>query len=166
MNVFLIGMMGSGKSTLGKALARVSGKECVDLDVYLVEKEKMSIPQIFASKGEAYFRQRETFYLEELSKKDNIIVATGGGAPCFANNMKIMNSKGKTIFLDVPENELVIRLSKLKNGRPLLEGKSDEELRLFISETLNKRRFFYEKAQIRLTGPNIQVSDLVESLGN
>lgn len=164
MNVFLIGMMGSGKSTLGKALSRSLSMECIDLDVYLVEKEQLSISEIFESKGEAFFRERETFYLKELATRKDLIIATGGGAPCFNDNMELMNQLGETIFLDVPQNELFKRLSGQKKGRPLLENKSDEELKTYISETLEKRRVFYEKAKFKLTKENIEVADLVKIL--
>jgi shikimate kinase len=164
MNVFLIGMMGSGKSTLGRALARATGKVCVDLDEYLVEREGASIPEIFSNHGESYFREKETFYLKALAAKQNIIIATGGGAPCFGDNLEFMNQNGVTVFLDVPEDELFKRLHSQKNGRPLLEQKTDEELAIFISSVLGKRRFYYEKAMYKLKGNNISVNELLQLL--
>ena len=164
MNVFLIGMMGSGKSTLGRALARITGKVCVDLDEYLTEREGITIPEIFSKHGEAYFREKESYYLRELSNQGSNIIATGGGTPCFNDNMEFMNKNGITIFLDVPADELFKRLSSQKKGRPLLEEKSDEELAAFIASVLEKRRFYYEQAKFKLKGNNVSVNELLQLL--
>ncbi len=157
MIIFLIGMMGSGKTTLGRQLAEKLGYTFVDLDLYLEQREGRTIAQLFEQEGQDRFRELEREALESVVQDyDLAVVATGGGAPCFFDNMGFMNRHGKTFFLDVPVEELRKRLSGAELAvRPLLAGKSGEEINTFLVKTLNHRRQFYERAGATLQGPGI-----------
>lgn len=164
MRLFLIGFMGSGKSTMGRALASQLDLTFIDLDSFLEEKYFKTIPQIFAEEGEEGFRRKERKVLEEVCSFDNVIVATGGGAPCFFDNMDLMNNSGYCIFLDVQVSSLVNRLLHARVERPLIKGKSAEELEAFIGLTMEKRRPFYEKAKYILRGSEITTNQIIELL--
>lgn len=162
MKIFLIGYMGCGKSTLGRKLSASLNLTFIDLDTFLEEKYFKTIPQIFAEEGEAAFRSKERKVLEEVSAFDDVIVATGGGAPCFFDNMDLMNAAGFCVFLDVATDSLVSRLIHAKTERPLIKGKSPEELREFIEAMMQKRRPFYEKARYILKGSEILPDQVIE----
>jgi shikimate kinase len=162
MKIFLIGFMGCGKSTLGRKLASVLNLTFIDLDTFLEEKYFRTIPQIFAEEGEDAFRKKEQNVLEEVSAFDDVIVATGGGAPCFFDNMELMNVAGFCVFLDVATDSLVNRLIHAKTERPLIKGKTPEELHEFIEMMMLKRRPFYEKARYILRGSEILPDQVIE----
>ncbi len=162
MRVYLVGYMGCGKSTIGRELASRLGLTLIDLDHYLEHKYFKTIPQIFSEEGEESFRKKEQAVLHEVSTFDNVIVATGGGAPCFFDNMEVMNSTGFCIFLDVDTEELVERLTHAKIERPIIKGKSHEELAGFIDGMMEKRRPFYEKAKYILKGKKISPEQVVK----
>ena len=164
MRLFLIGFMGCGKSTMGRALASQLDLTFIDLDSFLEEKYFKTIPQIFAEEGEDGFRKKERKVLEEVCLFDDVIVATGGGAPCFFDNMDLMNNSGYCIFLDVQVSSLVNRLLHARVERPLIKGKTVEELEAFIGLTMEKRRPFYEKAKYILRGSEITTNQIVELL--
>lgn len=157
MRVYLIGYMGSGKSRLGRNFSEFMGMQFVDMDDYIEERNCKSVPQLFAEIGEDGFRQKERQALEELSEFTDIIIATGGGAPCFFDNMELMNKTGKTVYLDIDPGILADRLLKSKTERPLIKGKSREELLSFIDETLKKRDAFYSKAHYKITQPDFDL---------
>lgn len=166
MRIFLIGFMGCGKSTMGRALASALKLTFIDLDSFLEEKYFRTVPQIFADEGEEGFRRKERKVLEEVCAFDDVIVGTGGGAPCFFDNMELMNNSGFCVFLDIEISSLVNRLVHAKIERPLIKGKSPEELYGFIEGLLAKRRPFYEKARYIMKGTEItpaQVVDLISS---
>lgn len=148
MRIYLVGYMGCGKSTLGKILSAELNLSLIDLDKYIEERNCKTVPQLFKTLGEEGFRYRERKALEEVAGFDNVIVATGGGAPCFFDNMDLMNRTGLTIFLDIDIPVLAERLYKSKTVRPLIAGKSKQELISFIGESLGKRRPYYEQAQL------------------
>lgn len=150
MRIYLIGYMGSGKSTLGRQLAKALNLSYIDLDKYIEERNCKTVAQLFAKDGEDVFRKKEKSAISEVSQFTNVIIATGGGAPCFFDNMEIMNQTGITIFLDVAPHELARRLFISRTERPLIKGKSKEELMQFIEENLQKRRPFYSQAQIHI----------------
>ncbi|NQU51724.1 MAG: shikimate kinase [Bacteroidetes bacterium] len=162
MRIFLIGYMGSGKSHLGWKLSNFLGVQFVDMDNYIEERNCKTIPQIFAEEGEAEFRKKERKALEELSEFTNIVIATGGGAPCFFDNIDLMNEAGKTIYLNIDPKILADRLMKSKTERPLIKGKSKTELVSFIDETLKKRNEFYKQAKFQITEPDISLDELKE----
>jgi shikimate kinase len=160
MRIYLIGYMGSGKSHLGWKLANHLGVQFVDMDNYIEERNCKTIPQIFADEGEAEFRKKERNALDELSEFTDLVIATGGGAPCFFDNIDLMNETGKTIYLNIDPAILANRLLKSKTERPLIKGKSREELVAFIDETLKKRNQFYSQAKYQITEPDIDLEEL------
>ena len=156
--------MGCGKSTLGRSLASALNCEFIDLDTFLEEKYFKTIPQIFAEEGEAAFRLKEQSVLTEVSTFSNVVIATGGGAPCFFVNMDVMNNTGYCVFLDVDTETLVSRLVAAKTDRPIIRDKSPDELHQFIEGMMIRRRPFYEKARFILNGSNISPEEVIEVL--
>lgn len=144
--IILIGYMGAGKTTLGKALARQLNVDFCDLDWFIEERYHRTIQQIFDEKGEAGFREIERNMLHEVAEFENIIISCGGGTPCFFDNIEFMNSKAKTVYLKASPETLFQHLKMGKNERPLLKNKTDEELIRFISSSLAQREPFYSKA--------------------
>lgn len=146
--IYLIGYMGAGKTTIGKALERHTSLSFIDLDCYIEGRFRKTISQLFAEKGEASFRELERRMLHEVSEFEDVIISCGGGTPCFFDNISYMNECGKTIYLKVSVSELAARLGGGKHTRPVLKNRSGEELRQFIQENLQARSSFYEQAQV------------------
>lgn len=148
MHIVLLGYMGSGKSTIGKLLSSQTGQPFLDLDEYICQKEKRSISEIFAQKGEIYFRKKEHEYLKEvLENKQDMILSLGGGTPCYGNNMElILQYDTLSVYLKASIQTLTERLLKHKNSRPLIASLEDEQVPEFIAKHLFERRFFYEQA--------------------
>lgn len=151
MRIFLIGFMGSGKSHNGKKLAQALNYNFIDLDDYIEEKAKQSIEQIFQQEGETYFRHLEQTCLKSMTQFNNIVVSTGGGAPCFSDNMQWMKEHGISIFLNPPVDVLLHRLLPRTAHRPLLKGKSKAELRQYIQHKLDERMPIYNQADFIVT---------------
>ncbi len=147
--------MGVGKSYWSQLLAPKLRCEVYDLDAVIVQNVGMSIAEIFATQGEKYFRELETNTLLDFAQKDNFILATGGGTPCFNNNMEWMNANGTTIWIDEAVEVLAERLAPEKLHRPLLSHLSDEELHQFLSAKLQERHPFYSQAQHHI-GPYLE----------
>ena len=145
--IFLIGYMGAGKTTLGKAFARSMGLTFIDLDWYIEERFHKPVRQNFAERSEEGFRELEKRMLHEVADFEDVVIATGGGTPCFFDNVEYMNQKGETVFLDVSQEVLFRRLKVAKQQRPLLAQKNDEELKAFIADALGKRLPHYSKAK-------------------
>lgn len=156
VRIFLTGYMGAGKTTLGKAFARELGLSFVDLDWYIEERFHQTISQLFAERGEDGFRRLERNMLHEVGDFENVVVSTGGGTPCFFDNMDYMNAQGQTVFLDVDEETLFRRLRVATAQRPILRGKSETELRAFICEALAKRMPYYAQARYRFDGSRLE----------
>lgn len=165
MRVFLIGFMGSGKSTVGRKLSSETGLPFIDLDKYIQTKEDRTIDDIFNEKGEDYFRETEHRLLKEIIKKDNIILSCGGGTPCFFNNMSLMNENGITIYLRMPVGALHSRLLNSQNDRPLVKKMYGDELRNYISVTLEEREKYYRMAHHTVEAINLEISSVVKLLG-
>lgn len=146
IRIFLIGYMGAGKTTLGKAFARDLNIPFIDLDWYIEERFHKTVGELFAEKGEEGFRQLEKNMLHEAGEFENVVISTGGGTPCFFDNMEYMNQHGVTVFLDVHPDTLFRRLRVATQSRPILRGKTEDELRLFINEALEKRMPCYTQA--------------------
>ncbi len=150
MKIFLLGFMGAGKSYWGKQLAEHLKLPFYDLDDVIVESEEMSISDIFATKGEDYFRQKESFWLRELSEGDDFLISCGGGVPCFQDNMDVMNERGTTIWLNPELPVIVDRLKRKKAKRPLIADLPDDEILAFVEKKLAERQPFYQQAQITI----------------
>jgi len=147
MKVILIGYMGAGKTTLGKALAQEMGLRFFDLDWYIEEQNDTTISEIFAQEGEAGFREKERQALHEVIQKDDIVLAVGGGTPCFYDNIDFMNQQARTIYLKATPETLKAHIRMGGSKRPLVDGKTDEELIAYITESLKKREPYYLQAQ-------------------
>ena len=148
--------MGCGKSTMGNAVARLTGVQFIDLDNYIEGRYHMTVKEIFAKHGEDGFRDIERRMLQEVSDFEDVLVACGGGTPCFFNNMEYMNEHGTTVFLNTPIPRLHSRLMRGRHKRPLIADKSDEELLVFIKEALAKRMEHYSKAQIEFSSERLE----------
>ncbi len=148
MRIFLLGFMGSGKSFSGKRLAEKFEMSFIDLDDYIETKEGRTIREIFEKEGEVYFRKVEKECLHEMGDKQMTIISTGGGTPCFFDNMKWMNENGITVFLETSVKVLANRLFNEMQKRPLLKDFSKEELKHFIEKKLEERNPFYHQTQI------------------
>jgi shikimate kinase len=142
--------MGSGKSTVGKGLAKNLGLIFIDMDDFIEQRNMRTIPKIFAEDGEDGFRKIERKALLELSEFENVVIGTGGGAPCFFDNMEIIKKSGKSVYLKGTPRILAERLKNSKVERPLIKGKNEEELITFIDETLAKREKWYKQADVVL----------------
>jgi len=159
--IFLIGFMGSGKSTLGSGLARKIGYEYVDMDHLIEETAGMTIPGIFSEHGEDVFRKWEHDILLELCELERVVVSTGGGAPCHGEMISIMNEHGITVYIKLAPEALKERLLHSKTERPLIQGKSEPELMEFITSLLGQREVFYNQARITLDGLHLNLDSLV-----
>jgi shikimate kinase len=148
--IILIGYMGSGKTTVGKALAKELGLPFYDLDWYIESRMRKTVPQIFAERGEEGFRKIEYNMLHEVAEFENVIISCGGGTPCFFDNMDYLNQQGQVVYLKADPEVLYKHLQMARVERPLLKGKSHEELLAFIKEQLEKREPFYTKARYTL----------------
>lgn len=150
--IFLIGYMGSGKTSHGKKIARMMGYDFLDMDEWISKEESLTIPEIFESYGENYFRQKETDAIREINKLEKVIVATGGGAPCYNENLDKLKDSGLTIYLKLSPEELLSRLKSAKTERPLLSGKNEDEMLETIKQMLAEREPFYNQADMIVDG--------------
>ena len=148
--IILIGYMGSGKTTVGKALSKETGMMFYDLDWYIESRMRKTVSQIFAERGEEAFRQIEYNMLHEVAEFENVIISCGGGTPCFFDNMDYLNQQGDVVYLKATPETLYKHLLMAKVERPLLKDKSPEELIAYITEHLKERAPFYEKARYTL----------------
>ena len=150
IRIILIGYMGAGKTTVGKALAAELGVPFYDLDWFITTRYRRSVPEIFAERGEEGFRDLERRMLHEAAEFENIVLSCGGGTPCFFDNMEYMNSLAETIYLKAEPEVLAMHLRMGKGKRPLIEGKTPEELEAYIHESLRVREPFYKQAKYTL----------------
>lgn len=149
--IYLLGFMGSGKSHIGKRLAQELNYSFVDLDDYIVEQSPYSsIAEIFEQQGEAYFRQLEQQALVDSQAWEQLVIATGGGSPCKANNIQLIKAAGFSVFLDPPLPTLAKRLWPERAQRPLIAKLKKKELENVIAKLLKKRRMYYEQADLQL----------------
>jgi shikimate kinase len=165
MKIVLVGYMASGKSSVGKVLADNFGYSFIDLDEYIEYKEAASITEIFTQKGEIYFRIKEIEYLKEiLSLEKNIILSVGGGAPCYGENMKLINDTATALYLKASIKTLVDRLNKEKKNRPLVANLSLEKMIEFIGKHLFERAYFYEQAKFIVKIDDRTIEEIVEEI--
>ena len=168
-NIFLIGMPSSGKSTLGRQLAKRLDYQFIDMDELIVNQELSAVVDIFKYKGEDYFRQVESKILKGIKPNQKLIIATGGGVPCFFDNMDFIKANGTSIFLNVQPEDLLKRIQKSEgNNRPLInKKKSNEALLDELRERYENRLKFYEQADVQIDG-SIEVEQilwLLEEIG-
>lgn len=154
--------MGCGKSTLGRSLAKRCDIEFIDLDDYIETKAGKKIRDIFADEGEAAFRELERSTLIEVAARENVLVACGGGTPCFGDNMELMNSRGTTVLLQASHERLLERLKRGRHKRPLIASLTDEELDGFITKQLALRMPHYSKASTTFDSSRLEDEDQIE----
>ncbi len=165
MKIVLLGYMGSGKSTIAKDLARRMESTAIDLDDYITNNEKMSVSELFSQKGEIYFRKKETVYLKELLlKQENLVIAVGGGTPCYGDNIREILNGSRSFYLKASIKTLAGRLEKEKQSRPLITGLPDEALEEFIAKHLFERRNFYEQANHIVSIEGKTAENIVEEI--
>lgn len=160
MKVFLIGFMGSGKTTIGKKLANYLKYEFIDLDKLIESKAGMSIVSYFEFHGEEAFRELERDILQKTEFPENVIIATGGGAPCFGDNMEWMNKNGLVAYLSLSPKALASRLEHSKTDRPLIRHLKGDELIDFISSKLQEREVFYNQAKYVVSASDLTAERL------
>lgn len=159
--IFLIGFMGSGKSTAGRKLASQLNWSFIDLDEKIQKMEGMKIPDIFSLRGEPYFRELETKALQELKSETDTVISTGGGTPCFGDNMDFMLDSGLTIYIKMTPVSLKKRLEGSAEGRPLLKEIDRKDLQGYITAKIAEREKWYSRAEIIIDGVNNDLSDLL-----
>lgn len=168
LKVVLVGLPGSGKSTFGRQLALELKFPYLDLDHQIEEKYQLKIPEIFSTYGEGKFREWETETLSDLLLRDSsFILATGGGAPCFNDNMDLINASSISVYLDVPLESISnrLRVSKVQN-RPMFHGLDQGEITLKLKSLQTERDFFYRQAKIKLSGEDFSAELLMYELIN
>jgi len=167
MKIYLIGYMGSGKSTLGKILAQEQDMNFIDFDDFLEEKEGKSISEIFNEQGEIYFRKKEALYLQELLQGyDNSVISLGGGTPCYGDAMQRINeAEGTSVYINVPVKELASRLWSQREHRPVLKHQdTPEKLEEFVRKHLFERSFYYNQAVVKIMVKEQGVDELIAEL--
>lgn len=166
--IILIGYMCVGKTTIGRALGKELGRPFYDLDWYVEERFRRRVPQIFAEEGEEGFRRKERNMLHEVAEFENIVLACGGGTPCYYDNMAYMNTVAETFYLKATPETLLRHLAVSHGRRPLLEGKEPEELRTYVTEQLQAREAFYSQAHhiidVNLLDSPSRVQDVIDTI--
>ncbi len=152
--------MGAGKTTIGRDLANSMNFKFIDLDEYIEKKENSTIFDIFNKKGENHFRQLEHYSLNELILLNNIVIATGGGTPCFFDNISIMNKYGLTIYINVDYQTLLSRIKKTKDKRPLLKNIDDKQMLNFITKKVIEREIYYKQSKKIVNYKNLSIDKL------
>nr|WP_299175726.1 shikimate kinase [uncultured Allomuricauda sp.] len=166
MKVVLVGYMASGKSSIGRLLAEQLGIQFIDLDEYIEEQNQMSISDIFTDKGEIFFRRMEHQMLGQvLDENESVLLSTGGGTPCYSNNMNtIVKKSDHSIYLQLPVSVLADRIGKEKDTRPLVSNLSNDELPEFIGKHLFERRQFYSQAKHSINCDNKSLEEIVAEI--
>lgn len=163
--IFIIGFMGSGKTTLGKKLSRLANVPFIDLDQRIVEISGMPISDYFELHGESSFRDLEEKTLKSISPDTSAFISTGGGAPCFSDNIDWMNRHGLTVYLDLDAKVILSRLiASDRSTRPLLSNMDDKQLLSYIQDKLAERSSFYKKAKVRINPMKLSPKNILELL--
>ncbi|MCK5857277.1 MAG: shikimate kinase [Bacteroidales bacterium] len=166
MNVFLIGYMGSGKTTVGKKLSRSMSYDFVDLDVQIEQSIGMSINDYFQKKGEESFRELEHKELHKCFKLENTVISLGGGTPCYFDNLEQINQHGISVYIKMSAVSLSSRLQNAKSPRPLVKGLSDGELFEFVQHQLGERERFYNKSHLLIKGESLKIPELLNLINS
>ena len=161
--IILVGFAGAGKSTIGRKIAARIGWSFIDLDVAIEEYYHMEIPCFFKKYGEENFRMCEHEVLKQNLNKRNTVLSTGGGTPCFYNNMDLIIESGLTIYIKMSPASLLQRLANSKKIRPFTQGKTPEEIKNYIDATFLERESFYNKAHLHIKGENITMQHLIDN---
>lgn len=164
MNIFLVGYMASGKSRLGKELANRMGYDHIDLDDLFEERYRLTIVDFFEKYGESNFRKMEHELLQEVVNRDHTIISTGGGTPCFYDNMSCIKSNGISIYLSMETPALVKRLCSVRKKRPLVNRISREALLNHVEKQMEQRAFFYNQADYIVNVTHQETDDLVQQI--
>jgi shikimate kinase len=164
MIIYLVGYMGSGKSSAGRKLAGKMHFRFIDMDEAFRQKYGFTVSESLDREGEEVFREKEAELLREMPLNEYLVVATGGGTPCFHDNMDYMNDNGLTVYLKMHHKSLFRRLTEAKTERPLLKGLKGKQLLSFIRQHLEEREVFYNQAKIIVKGENLDVGYLAEHL--
>lgn len=167
MRIYLIGYMGCGKTSIGKVVAKELGLSFVDMDLHIENKYFKSVAQIFSEVGETKFREIEHKSLLEVSQFENSIISTGGGAPCFFDNIDVMNQSGTTIYIQLTAKELSDRLKTTKlYKRPILANVKNDDLEEFIAKNLKIREPFYQQAKYKVRGTDEEIVQHILEIAN
>ena len=166
MRIFIIGFMYSGKSTVGKKLANLMNLNHIDTDKVFESKYNITISSFFEKYGENLFRELEHKILLETIEDDNCIISTGGGLPCFHNNMDIIKENGISIYLNMSPISIIHRINNSKKKRPLLQNKSPEELQEYIENLLREREVFYNQANLKIKGEDPNIKEIQSELSS
>ena len=165
MKIVLLGYMASGKSAVGKIVAKKTMIPFIDLDEYIEEQEKLNISEIFEQKGEIYFRKRESECLKELLNQENdLIISLGGGTPCYGINMELINISGTSIYLKASINTIFDRIKKETQQRPLVASIGIDNLKEFIAKHIFERAPFYESAAETVIVDNKSIPEISEEI--
>lgn len=165
MKIFLIGFMGSGKSHWGRLLSGKLNLSFFDLDEEITLNQGKSINELFEERTEEHFRLLEKEVLHFVTEShDSFVMACGGGAPCFFNNIEYMNRSGTTVWLNPPFETLLERLTKEKANRPLIKDVPDKKIRNVIFKKLSDRKIYYEQANVILDEVDLDIENLVEKI--
>jgi shikimate kinase len=166
MRIYLLGYMGSGKTTVSRRLATALGLDALDLDVLFEEKFKIEIATFFKKYDESLFRKLESQLLKETLNLDNVVIATGGGTPCFYDNMDWMNKNGLTVYLRVHPLTAASRLSASKKKRPLVINKTQLELLDFVKEHMRQRNIYYSQADLIVKAESLSIPELADLINS
>ena len=162
--IILIGYMGSGKSLLGKSIAETLGIRFINSDSEIEHQTGMSVGQLFEQFGENHFRNLEKEYLSNFNAEGSFVLATGGGTPCYNNQMDFLNTMGTTVYLKCSNDILFSRLKNERDHRPLIAGLSDEELRESIDVRMKQRESIYTLAHLTISENEHQVDAIINRL--
>ena len=162
--VYIIGFMGSGKTTAGKKVSDRLGWDFIDLDEKIANIERKPVSMIFTESGEQYFRDMESHVLRNLDIKNDTVISVGGGAPCSPGNMDYMKANGLVVYLQKTPEQLLSRLSGDAGKRPLLKGLKGDNLLTYITDKLAEREDFYNKADLLITGIETDISELSDKI--
>lgn len=164
MNIFLVGYMYSGKTTLGKHLAHRLGYSFADTDQMVEERCHTTIATLFQKYGEKAFRQIEQQVLQSTQTLTDTIIATGGGLPCFQDNMGWINRHGLSVYIHMDEDAICARAAASKKSRPLLANLTPEERRVFIAKQLSERKVYYEQASLTVEGFDSDIENITSAI--